>query len=233
MGLFSVIHELEDSLKLTDSNSARAAVHRANLRGLYAVRGTTLTLPPASFSGCDIRAGIFVPRGKSSNNDEFKEFAELQTLALSSHRGTSPVRCLGEHWAREYSRGSRTHAGTLVFSVLQNDVFQDLLSLGQHESYTPFTTVSDQIPPFTITVSAVNELGQEAAMVIYGVVLLDTGMTLSIDDIFTESSYSFVAKWASPFVDTKVQSLVDRMTRLPNESSQALSSYRPQRSIRK
>lgn len=53
---------------------------------------------------------------------------------------------------------------------------------------------SDEIPPFDITISFMNEYGQSSSMVIYGVEILNEGMGMSIDDITTEKACTFVAR---------------------------------------
>lgn len=53
---------------------------------------------------------------------------------------------------------------------------------------------SDEIPPFDITISMMNEYGQSSDMRIYGVEILNEGMGMSIDDITTEKSCTFVAR---------------------------------------
>ena len=56
---------------------------------------------------------------------------------------------------------------------------------------------SDEIPPFDITITFLNEYGNASQMSIYGVELTNEGMGLSIDDITTEKACSFVARGLS------------------------------------
>ena len=53
---------------------------------------------------------------------------------------------------------------------------------------------SDEIPPFDITINFLNEYGQAAKMVLYGVEILNEGMGMSIDDITTEKACTFIAR---------------------------------------
>lgn len=53
---------------------------------------------------------------------------------------------------------------------------------------------ADEIPPFDITISFLNEYGSASSMTIYGVELTNEGMGLSVDDITTEKAMSFVAR---------------------------------------
>lgn len=194
-----------------------------------AEEGRSTWSPPSSFCGCDIHAGIMVPDGRGGIPRSFRVFGDLQTITVSSHRGVSPVRCLGEHWVREYTRGSRTIGGTLIFSVLNSDTLQGLLRLGTKETYTPYTTIADQIPPFNVTIVGVNELGQAAALGLLDVVLVNNGITLSIDDILTEQSYTYVAKWATPFIDIRTQDIIGIMTKHSMEVVQRASLYQGRR----
>ena len=56
---------------------------------------------------------------------------------------------------------------------------------------------ADQIPPFDITITFMNEYGQSAKMVIFGVEILNEGSGMSIDDITTEKACTFVARGLS------------------------------------
>lgn len=53
---------------------------------------------------------------------------------------------------------------------------------------------SDEIPPFDITISFLNEYGQSSEMRLYGVEILNEGSGFSIDDITSQKSCSFVAR---------------------------------------
>lgn len=53
---------------------------------------------------------------------------------------------------------------------------------------------SDQIPPFTITLTSMNEYGSISVMHILGVELINEGSGVSIDDIVTETQMTFVAR---------------------------------------
>lgn len=58
----------------------------------------------------------------------------------------------------------------------------------------------DQIPPFDIVLTAANEYGQVAQMSIRSVEILNEGSGMSIDDIVTEQTMTFVAREISPWV---------------------------------
>jgi hypothetical protein len=57
----------------------------------------------------------------------------------------------------------------------------------------------DQIPPFDITVTAVNEYGAAMFMRVIGVELLNEGYGISVDDIVSEQQTTYVCRTLSPW----------------------------------
>lgn len=178
-----------------------------------------------SYSGANCQITAFIPPNSSSNRIEgaFHKFAELSTITMSSHRGVAPVRALGEHWVRDHVRGTRTFAGSLVFSVLAKDVFSDLYRLDRREGSSPYPPFVDQIPPFTIGIHALSELITgwrmdrgptitHATMFLWGVQLTDWGQSMSIDDLYVETTYNYVAKWVTPFLPGDMVSNLQKIT---------------------
>ena len=147
----------------------------------------------------------------------YKVFAELQTVSVSATRSVHPVRCLGESSARAYTRGARTFAGSLIFTMFSKDPFEEVARLDvDHETYDgrePFAI--DQIPEFDIIITGINERGAISRALIGGVTLTNYGTTFSIHDIYTEVSYTYVARWYIPMTaDIKA---FDRVRRLALE----------------
>lgn len=58
---------------------------------------------------------------------------------------------------------------------------------------------ADELPPFDIVVTFVNEGGGTGIMELYGVEIQEEGMTLSIEDLFTEVTYSYTARGVKLF----------------------------------
>lgn len=69
--------------------------------------------------------------------------------------------------------------------------FTDLSALGITLAAPNY---SDQIPPFTITLTSMTEYGSISVMHILGVELINEGSGVSIDDIVTETQMTFVAR---------------------------------------
>lgn len=83
----------------------------------------------------------------------------------------------------------------------------------QHRGITPsdtqtleirsaFPYYSDQIPPFDITITFLNEYGQAAVRSIYGVEILNEGSGASMDDIVIEESMTYVCRDIGPMYQT-------------------------------
>lgn len=153
-----------------------------------------------SFSGVDIRAAIWIPPSDENPSGSYKVWSELQTVTISSERPAGPVRCLGMASVRDYVRGVRTIAGSLIFTLLDKDVFADLYQSSVKESPSYCPTFVDMIPSFHLVLSGVNEFGLAAGLVIAECTLTNMGQTFSVDDLMLEATYTYVAKYASPFV---------------------------------
>lgn len=69
----------------------------------------------------------------------------------------------------------------------------------------------DQIPPFDIVLTAANEYGALAIMKILGVELMNNGYGVSIDDIVSEHSFTYVATgivpWTTQGIHPSMQSV--------------------------
>lgn len=145
-----------------------------------------------SYSGCDIVCTVDFPTntGKSVSTT----FGTLQTISYSIHQEKTPVRVLGNMNAKDWVFGPRTIAGSLVFAVLNKHWLVDIYDqLYDNAEMKGWHFIADEIPPFNITISFANEYGFDSRMAIYGVRLLNEGQTMSINDLYIENTYQFVA----------------------------------------
>ena len=182
-----------------------------------------------SMTGVDMVATFrFDPEYYDPNAEEPKSsyhtFAEIQTVSISGNRSVSAVRCLGESAARAYTRGARTFAGTLIFAMFAEDPLHTITRLDpDHEVYNtrePFFL--DQIPEFDIIINSINELGAPSKAVIGGITQTNDCTTLSIHDIDTEISYTYVARFFIP-MSTNIRS-VDKVRQLALEPLYRMAS---------
>jgi hypothetical protein len=156
-----------------------------------------------SFSGADIVAYIHIPpqaiRGEdiqgpnSTTEPVVGILGNLQTISYSTFREVNPVRSLGKVYPNSYTRGPRTVAGTLVWTVLDQYVLAEALKYSYIDDYDPSTILIDQIPPFNIIITFNNEYGDIATMGIYGIRIVNEGASFSVDDMITEQTNTYVA----------------------------------------
>lgn len=154
----------------------------------------------ASFSGCDMVCSLEIT--PTSGKKITTVLGTLQTLSYSIHQEKNPVRVLGNLNAKDWVFGPRTIAGSLVFAVLNQhwlvDLYEQLYNDAEMKgSYF----IADEIPPFNITVSFSNEYGFDSKMVLYGVRIIDEGQSMSINDLYIENTYQFIASGIN-YMDT-------------------------------
>lgn len=117
-------------------------------------------------------------------------FTVFDRDALKNLKDTTTVHRQGMNDSGTYDADGNFIPGDLVLPHAQ---------MGSGENRAAWITkkrphYSDEIPPFDITISFLNEYGQSSEMRIYGIEILNEGMGLSIDDITTQKSCSFVAR---------------------------------------
>lgn len=75
-----------------------------------------------SFSGADARAFAYFP-GFAENTVPFES---LHTISVSVHEAKGQVRALGHRGIKGMARGVRTIAGSMIFTVIENNPLADL-----------------------------------------------------------------------------------------------------------
>ncbi len=181
-------------------------------------RGTydpNYTFQNISFSGADAVATMIVPvigeDGRITSDGDVIELGELQTISYSIHRENSPIRTLGHVNPRGFIKGGRTIAGSLIFTVFNEYAFYRIKKyrelLAKRNGF--FAPLADMLPPFDIVISFFNEYGQSAKMKIFGITIIDEGQSVSIDDLITEQTYTYMARGIQPLVKLDALSEVD------------------------
>lgn len=136
-----------------------------------------------------------------------KTLAETQSFSWSIYREKDPVRTLGSVYPRAFTRGPRTVSGTIVFTVFYEHVLHEVMKLNLRyhstgtsdvDNYQQTTMLPDQIPPLDLTLIFANEYGAISTMGLYGVEFFQEGGTFSIEDIYSESTISYVARDIDP-----------------------------------
>lgn len=143
----------------------------------------------SSFSGADMVATITITGGKN-NNSVICVLGDIQTLSYSLHMERGAVRRLGNINAIDHTNGPRTIAGSLVFAVFDRHFVYQL----KEQLNVEGELLADELPPFDITISFANEYGKRSTLRIYGVRLINEGEVLSINDVYTENTYQYIAR---------------------------------------
>lgn len=78
-----------------------------------------------------------------------------------------------------------------------------------------FAPLADMLPPFDIVLSFFNEYGLGAKMKLYGVTIVDEGGTMSVDDLITEQTYTFMARGLQPLISVENEPMM-----LPDEEAE-------------
>lgn len=143
-----------------------------------------------SFAGSDMLIYFVFPGAKPIY------IGTASTLTYSTFREIRQVRTLGRTNVKGVTRGPRTIGGTIIFTVLEqhavNDIMDVLKTVTPYKNYDKIKP--DELPSFDIVISFANEYGQSASKIIYGVTLVDDNTTLSIEDIFTENTMTYIAR---------------------------------------
>ncbi|MEG1494736.1 MAG: hypothetical protein RR406_00330 [Bacilli bacterium] len=153
-----------------------------------------------SYSGCDIVVTArlnTISGGNGSGKEKVYTLGSIQTLSISTHQDKKPVRVIGSVNALDYTMGQRTIAGSLVFAVFDQhfatEMFKDLEKITGKTFFLP-----DELPAIDLTITFANEYGRTSRMAIYGVRIINEGQVMSINDLYTENTYQFVANSMEP-----------------------------------
>ena len=183
----------------------------------------------SSFSGTDCVVSIVY-------NEHIVILGNISTVSYSIHRDKAPVRTLGRTYAKNYTRGQRTIAGSLIFVQFDESPLYKLYEFfnkkleNQHRFSSP---LSDEIPPFDMMLMFSNEYGYNSIIRLYGIEIVDEGGTFSINDIYSENVMQFIAKDIDPMVSSGKKGsfqrlLYERMTqgKVLDEHYNSMLKYR-------
>ena len=145
-----------------------------------------------SFSGTDTIAFLMFPGINPI------VIGSLTTVSYSMYRNKVPVINIGRTNINGITRGSRIYAGTMVFTLINKHWLRELQDQAPYLKDYPTLKV-DELPLFDIMIVSANEYGSSCSMFIYGVDFTDEAQTLSVEDLFTENLFKFVAREVSVF----------------------------------
>lgn len=124
---------------------------------------------------------------------EAKVFAEINTISYSIYRDKFPVRALGHTRAKGYTKGTRTVAGQLVFTMLDLPVINHFINMLYNHPDRQLGLLPDELPPFDIVINYLNEMGNRSSSTLIGVELAEGNQVITTQDLQVNEQYSFVA----------------------------------------
>lgn len=149
-----------------------------------------ITIKPygyGTFSGTDMIVSILLPGAQPI------AVGECSTVSYSILRELQEVRTLGRISVRGYARGQRRVAGTIIFTVFEQHMVNNLKrQIDYMRKINRLKT--DELPPFDIIITGATEYGRAARIVIYGATIYEEGKILSVEDIITENIWSYQAR---------------------------------------
>lgn len=148
-----------------------------------------------SFSGTDTLAFILFPGCNPV------VLGSLTTISYSIFRNKKPVINLGRTNINGITRGSRIFAGSMVFTLINQHWVKDVILQDTCRDWIgKFHDLKvDELPLFDIMIISANEYGAYCSMFIYGIDVTDEAQTISVEDLFTENVFQFVARDLTTF----------------------------------
>lgn len=124
-------------------------------------------------------------------NSIVRELGSLKGINYSSFREKMAVRTLGRTHAKSYTRGQRTIAGTLAFTILQTHELLNFANatISKIDGYT----MLDHIPLFNLLLLFENEYGSMSSMHIFNVDINTESQDMSIESLETNNVMNFYA----------------------------------------
>lgn len=159
-----------------------------------------------SYSGTDIIAQIVLP------GEAPLTLGELQTISYSTHRENSPVRFIGHVSPVSFVKGPRTIAGSLIFTLFNEYAFYRIAQFRDAILNKGLFPLADMLPPFDVVLTFANESGSFSRGRILGITIVDEGGTMSVDDLITEETFTYMARAIQPitkYVPNEVSILAD------------------------
>lgn len=140
-----------------------------------------------TFSGTDAIAFIIFPETKPIL------LGSISTISHSVYREKKPVPLIGKINTGGYTRGMRSIAGTMVFTLINQHLVEDICEQVPYlEAHGKMK--ADELPFFDVMIICANEYGAASQMYIYGAEFYEDGQVISVQDLYIENTFSFVAR---------------------------------------
>lgn len=140
-----------------------------------------------TFSGADMSVFFAFPGYRPI------DVGTASLISYSIYREKKQIRTIGAINTKGITKGPRTISGRMVFTIIREHIVEMI------KRELPYTRalknlIMDELPPFDILVSFGNEYGASAGLVIQGVTFVDEQKTMTVDDLYTENIYTYLAR---------------------------------------
>ena len=197
-----------DDMYASTSNSYESRVLGLPSRGVFSMSSRPkLPMLYHTFNGTNLQLVAIL-------KDEVLDISGCLSISWSIHREKQSQRTLGKDQAPARAKGSRTIAGTMIFTLADHHPLLELMlssmpkknaSINNNQNTTNTATwspqlLSDDIPAFDLMGLMTNEYGNGAMFMIYGIEFMDEGGVLSIDNATTEMVFQYTARAMDPIM---------------------------------
>lgn len=171
-----------------------------------------------SFSGTDALVFAIMP------NSSPVVLGSLSTVSYSMYRDKKPVPVIGQINVGGFTRGTRIYAGTMIFTMINQHWLNELTENLPWIKHSGVDKV-DELPLFDLMIVCANEYGATMQMMIYGVDLTEEGQVLSVENLFTENTFSFVARDIENFTNELMKKGVKSSSSYSTTASRTRFTY--------
>lgn len=149
------------------------------------------TMYGETFSGADMLVFMAFP------NMPPIQVGTATTVSVTTYREKKQFRTMGRVSTRGITKGPRTVSGKIIMTVINEHFVETLKNTVPY--LAQYTTLKmDELPSFDMLISMGNEYGGSAMMVINGITIVDEQKTLSIEELFTENIFTYLARDYQP-----------------------------------
>lgn len=156
-----------------------------------------------SFVDADVRAILPWYKSVGQDTDNFVKLPGLNLITISEHRDKYPVVSFGRTGIKGITHGHRTTAGSLAFITAGQSPFYPILERYRLWSYYDTGGAvfvgPDQLPPFDLSISMINEIGDATTLLVKGIEIIDSSRSIGVQDIQLTEVFSYIAIEASQF----------------------------------
>jgi hypothetical protein len=138
----------------------------------------------------------------------------MTQISWSIYRPKNPTRTLGKVNAAGRVAGTRTIAGTMIFTLFDHHPLLDLVPDNLYANQRPIAAqnpklwkpkiLADQLPPFDLVIILQNEYGFASIVTLYGISIINESSVVGMDNLVTELVCEYVATGMDPIAEVQM-----------------------------